>query len=95
MLVLQVNSGTRSFENRILKGQALGGVLLKPLFRGMGVRKYLDVVAGPDLLSRINVDQHGHFDSSSKMLGPSLAGSLSVCSLSAHRALRFSFAVRS
>ena len=60
-----------------------------------GIRKDLEVIGVSDLLARIHVDQHGHFNSSPKMLGLSFAGSLSSRSLSAHRAFRFSFAARS
>ena len=47
---------TLSFQNVILKGDALRIVFLKPGFRSVLVGKYVDVVAVADLLARVDVD---------------------------------------
>ena len=49
-----------SFQNLVLEGYAFGTVFLKPFFRGVCIRKDLEVIRVSDLLARIYVAEHGH-----------------------------------
>jgi hypothetical protein len=61
MSALWVNGGTqtnrRSFQNLEIKGHAFRTVFLEPGFRGVGIRKYLDVLAVANLLAGVDVDK--------------------------------------
>ena len=81
----------RSLQNLILEGDPFGIVFLELCFRGVRICEDLEVVAVSNLLARIHVDQHGHFEP--WIFDLASVGSSSA-SLSAHRSLRFSFAVR-
>jgi hypothetical protein len=43
-----------SFQHFVLKGNAFRVVHRKPAFRGVGIRKHLEVIAVANLLARIN-----------------------------------------
>jgi hypothetical protein len=45
----------------ILKGHAFGIVVRKPSFRGVGIREDLEVIGVSDLLTSVDIDQHGHW----------------------------------
>ena len=79
----------------VLKGHAFGIVFRKPGLRGVRIREDLEVIGVSNLLARIHVDQHGHFDSVASIFCLPFNGSLP--SLSAHRSLfcSASFALRS
>lgn len=87
----------RRFHSRTSYSKATpsGSFSVNQVATASAFAKNPEVIGVSDLLARIHVDQHGHFESSWIMLGLSFAGSSSSRSLSAHRALRFSFAVRS
>src|SRR5438876_10391758 len=51
----------RLFQNLILESDAFRIVLLEPLFCGIHICEYLDVVFVADLLARVDVNENSHW----------------------------------
>jgi hypothetical protein len=51
----------RLLQHLILKSHAFRIVLLEPLFRGIHICEYLDVVFVADLPARVDVNENGHW----------------------------------
>jgi hypothetical protein len=49
------------FQNLILERDAFRIVLFEPLFRGIHIGEYLDVVFVSDLLTQVDVNENGHW----------------------------------